>query len=232
MTHPNSLPKYIQISEFLIRDISAGRLQDGQRLPPERQMAEELRTSVGTLRKSLSDLEEKGLISRVQGSGNYIQHSEETDSVYRMFRLEALGGGGLPRARLISLEHLEKPADLPLFGTSTHATRIRRQRYLNDVSIAAEEIWLDGSAGVIDAKSMTESLYQTYRDQLGLWITRAEDRVSHAPLPDWADGEIHASLGTTMGYIERRSWGEPPEAVEFSRTWFDTARAVYVQRLK
>ncbi|MGY9053646.1 MAG: GntR family transcriptional regulator, partial [Rhodobacterales bacterium] len=30
------LPKYIQISELLIRDIGAGRLMDGERLLPER----------------------------------------------------------------------------------------------------------------------------------------------------------------------------------------------------
>ena len=35
-----ALPLYVQISELLIRDIAAGRLIDGERLPPERDMAE------------------------------------------------------------------------------------------------------------------------------------------------------------------------------------------------
>ncbi|MEC9403613.1 MAG: GntR family transcriptional regulator, partial [Pseudomonadota bacterium] len=33
-----ALPLYVQISELLIRDIAAGRLIDGERLPPERDM--------------------------------------------------------------------------------------------------------------------------------------------------------------------------------------------------
>ena len=57
---PNALPKYIQISEMLIREIAAGHLADGARLPPERDMAADLNISVGTLRKALSDLVEKG----------------------------------------------------------------------------------------------------------------------------------------------------------------------------
>jgi len=39
---PSALPKYVQIAEMLIRDIAAGRLADGARLPPEREMAEGL----------------------------------------------------------------------------------------------------------------------------------------------------------------------------------------------
>ena len=63
--NPNALPAYVQISELLIRDISGGRLMDGERLPPEREMAKTLSTSVGTLRKALAILVEKKLLERV-----------------------------------------------------------------------------------------------------------------------------------------------------------------------
>ena len=41
---------------MLIRDIAAGRLSEGERLPPEREMAAELGIAVGTLRQALADL--------------------------------------------------------------------------------------------------------------------------------------------------------------------------------
>ena len=56
MSNQQSLPKYLQISELLIRDIAAGRLEDGSRLPTERDLATQLSTSVGTLRKAFSEL--------------------------------------------------------------------------------------------------------------------------------------------------------------------------------
>ena len=73
MSEATSLPVYIQISEMLMREIIAGRLSDGERLLPERHLAKSLNISVGTLRKSLKDLEQKGALIRRHGSGNYIK---------------------------------------------------------------------------------------------------------------------------------------------------------------
>ncbi|WP_299043962.1 GntR family transcriptional regulator [uncultured Tateyamaria sp.] len=229
---PHSLPIYVQIAELLTRDIVAGRLIDGERLPPERDMASELGISVGTLRKALRDMGEKGLIESVQGSGNYIRASGDTGTVYAMFRLELLEGGGLPRAQVLSVDLMDKAPDLPDFGTSGQATRIRRLRSLNDTIMGVEEIWLDADAGIVSQATMSESLYATYRKELGLWIQRAEDRVSLGPVPDWAPDAYAPRPGDTVGYIERLSWSDAAAPIEFSRTWYDPARAVYVQRLK
>ncbi|MCV3273999.1 GntR family transcriptional regulator [Roseobacter sinensis] len=226
-----TMPKYIQLSELLIRDIDAGRILDGERLPPERDMAVSLGTSIGTLRKALAELDRKGLLDRIQGSGNYVRRPARPTGVYAMFRLELLSGGGLPTAEVLELESLRKPADLPAFGSSDTATRIRRRRYLNDIAIAVEEIWLDGSAGRLTPEMLGDSLYQTYLDGLGFWIARAEDRVSIGVLPDWTPPDF-GTPGTPSGYIERFGWASAPTAIEFSRTWFDTDKSVYVQRLK
>lgn len=227
-----ALPKYVQISELLIRDIASGRLLDGERLPPERDMAEELGISVGTLRKSLKELTNKGLLERVQGSGNYIRHGNVEASVYAMFRLELLDGGGLPRAEILDLTTLEKPTNLPKFGTSSRGSRIRRLRYLNNTIIAVEEIWLDSGAGEVRPEAISDSLYHYYQKQLGFWISRAEDRVSIGAIPEWSPSAFPLQPGTVTGYIERMSWADKPDPVEFSRTWFDTGKAHYVQRLK
>ena len=56
----NALPVYVQIAELIIRDVSSGRLTNGDRLPPEREMAAEFKTSIGTLRKALAELANKG----------------------------------------------------------------------------------------------------------------------------------------------------------------------------
>ncbi|XDB00373.1 GntR family transcriptional regulator (plasmid) [Sulfitobacter sp. LCG007] len=230
--NPNALPVYVQIAELLIRDIASGRLLVGERLPPERDMAAALGVSVGTLRKALAELEKKGMLERVQGSGNYVRDAGDGTNVYAMFRLELPGGGGLPRAEVLDVSLIDKPADLPDFGTAPRASRVRRLRYLNDTMIALEEIWLDESAGRIDRAQLSESLYHYYRTQLHFWITRAEDRVSVGALPDWTPERFTRPPGAVVGYIERFSWSDRPRPVEFSRTWFDPERALYVQRLK
>ncbi|WP_425091838.1 GntR family transcriptional regulator [Tropicimonas sp. S265A] len=226
-----ALPKHMQISESLIRDIQAGRLLDGERLPPERAMAASLGTSVGTLRKALGALEDKGFLRRVQGSGNYVKAGATEAGVYALFRLERPEGGGLPRAELIDARVMAKPGDLPQFGASDRATRIRRLRFLDNTPVAAEEIWLDAASGTLNAEQMSESLYRTYQNRLGLWIARAEDRVHLNPFPDWTPAAL-ARPGEVAGYVERWARSTEGVTVEYSRTWFHGARARYVQRLR
>lgn len=234
MRDRHSLPLYLQISEMLIRDINAGRLADGERLPPERDYAAQLGTSVGTLRKSLADLTEKGLLERIQGSGNYIRARNDVQSVYTFFRVELLAGGGLPTADVLSVERVEKPDEgLPQFGTSTDAYRIRRLRRLNGTPAVVEEIWLDADCAKDVAKAdLSESLYLYYREKLGLWITSAEDRFSVSAVPDWAPNEFGPQPGEPALLATRVSLTADGNRVEVSRGWIDTNVATYVSRLR
>ena len=229
---PSPLPRYVQISEFLAREIASGRLISGTRLVPERKMAEDLKTSVGTLRKALRRLEELGLLDRIHGSGNYVKQNNVDGSVYAMFRLELIGGGGLPRADILDITLKNKPKNLIPFGISDKATRIRRLRYLNDTVIALEEIWLDKSVGDLREKNLSDSLYKYYGEYLGLWISKVEDFVSVGKVPKWSPASFSLNEGAVTGFVERLGWGQFEYPVEFSRTWFDTARSRYVQRLK
>ncbi|SMY09128.1 GntR family transcriptional regulator [Flavimaricola marinus] len=227
-----ALPKYVRISERLIREIAAGHLADGARLPPEREMAVDLGTSVGTLRKALADLEAKGLLLRIQGSGNYVRQQPETASVYAFLRLERAQGGGLPTADVLTVDRMPKPDGAPDFGRSDEAHRIRRLRRLDGEVVALEEIWLDGGqVRRIKADDLSESLYLYYRDKLGLVIARVEDRVGVEQVPEWTDPRFGPRAGDWAGFVERVSWSESGHRVEYSRTWFDKDKSRYISRM-
>ncbi|MEM1285483.1 MAG: GntR family transcriptional regulator [Pseudomonadota bacterium] len=228
-----SLPVYLQISERLIREIGAGRLPDGERLAPEREMAASLSISVGTLRKALAELEKKGLLERRHGSGNYVRASGRAEGVYAFFRIELIEGGGLPTAELIDLRRMPKPDDVPAFGVSPDAHRIRRLRSLDGIPSVLEEIWLDGSyAEALDPDDMSESLYLYYRQAFDLAITRAQDSVGVAPAPDWAPDQFPPQPGTACGFIERLSRAQDNKIAEVSRNWFDANTVRYVSRMR
>lgn len=233
MNAPGALPLYQQIAELLIRDIAAGRLIDGERLPPERDMAADLGIAVGTLRQALKSLTEKGLLHRVQGSGNYIRAKADAASVYALFRLERVEGGGLPTARILSVDRCVKDPALPAFGSHPEGHRIRRLRFLSGQVAAVEEIWLDAAhADRLQAGDLLESLYLHYRQRLGIWISRAEDRIGQGALPGWAPGEFPHAPGTPLPLITRVSWAQDGQSVEASFTWYDPETVRYVARLK
>ncbi|MEM8551018.1 MAG: GntR family transcriptional regulator [Pseudomonadota bacterium] len=230
---PSPMPLYRQISDLLVREIDAGRILDGERLDPERTMAARLGTSVGTLRKALAYLQDQGLLERRQGSGNYVRRANERETVYSFFRIELLSGGGAPTARVLSVRRTAKPDHAPEFGTSREAYRIRRLRLLDDVPAVVEEIWLDAdTAPHLTADMLSHSLYATYKNALGIWITRAVDKVSIGNAPDFTPADFGVSPGAFCGRVERLSFAQTGLPVEWSISHFDPAVAQYVQRLK
>lgn len=232
MIKTRSLPKSVQLSELLIREIAAGRLTDGSRLPTEKQMAENHGVAVGTLRKSLSILESKGLLERVQGSGNYITAKASVESIYTFFRLELKAGGGLPSAQIIEISPLPKPDGFPDFGKDRMAHRIVRLRYLDEQMIALEEIWLDRRFSPdIRLSDISESLYVYYKDSLNLIISKIEDKIGIDEVPEWAPDGFNMKPGDMSGYIERIGWDQYGLPAEFSKTWFNPGIANYTNRL-
>lgn len=60
------------ISAYLRRAIETGAYSEGDRLPPERQLAVTFEAARSTVRRALDQLEKAGLVSRRLGSGTYV----------------------------------------------------------------------------------------------------------------------------------------------------------------
>ena len=58
----HSGPKYQAIAAALLRDIEMGRLQAGDRLPPQRTLAETLSVDLTTVTKAYNEVRRLGLI--------------------------------------------------------------------------------------------------------------------------------------------------------------------------
>jgi len=69
----NERPRYLAIVHALEVDIAAGAIAAGARLPPQRDLAETLGVSVGTVTKAYSEAERRGLIAGEIGRGTYVK---------------------------------------------------------------------------------------------------------------------------------------------------------------
>lgn len=214
----STAPLYIQIADYLRRQLVDGRFRAGQRLPTESQMGKDLQVAVGTLRKALSLLEEEGLLERRQGSGTYIR--DLPDGVqYPLFHLELNQGGGTPSAELLGL-NLIASDHLP------RAQHIRRKRHLDQQLAAVEDIWV-ATPVQIDESMLQPALYQMYRESLGLWIAEVEDRISLRPAPAYVIDVLNTE---NLGFVERRGLDADGQLIEYSHTWFDAGRCHYNAR--
>src|SRR5882762_2012767 len=66
-------PRYLAFVSALEADIAAGRVKPGMRLLPQRDMAQRLALSVGTISKAYAGAEQRGLISGEVGRGTFVQ---------------------------------------------------------------------------------------------------------------------------------------------------------------
>jgi DNA-binding transcriptional MocR family regulator len=66
-------PRYLAFVSALEADIAAGRIKPGMRLLPQRDMAQRLALSVGTISKAYAGAEQRGLISGEVGRGTFVQ---------------------------------------------------------------------------------------------------------------------------------------------------------------
>ncbi|HUF55449.1 MAG TPA: FCD domain-containing protein [Thermohalobaculum sp.] len=69
-----------EIAAGLRKQITAARFATGERLPPERSLAERHGVARGTVREALRQLEAAGLVSRRAGSGTYVTWSESAEA--------------------------------------------------------------------------------------------------------------------------------------------------------
>ena len=84
ITHDSAEPLYHQIETQIKALIMSGTLPAGTMLPSIRELAQETRCSIITIRRVYQDLENEGLVRTRQGTGTFVAEVEgETRSKYR-----------------------------------------------------------------------------------------------------------------------------------------------------
>jgi len=84
---------YEKVIRYVQEQIVMGNIRQGQRLPPERELAELLQVGRNSVREALRTLSLMGFISSTQGSGNYVSCNFEqsmTESMHMLFLLNQI----------------------------------------------------------------------------------------------------------------------------------------------
>ncbi len=97
----DELPIYRQIMRQITDAIAGGRLQQGDKLPSQRDLAEQLVISPLTVKKAYDELEHQGIIHSRRGSGTFVNSTAPAiDPQQQRRRLQG------PIRRLLTQAHL------------------------------------------------------------------------------------------------------------------------------
>ncbi|WP_306228414.1 PLP-dependent aminotransferase family protein [Bosea beijingensis] len=76
---PAAGPRYLQIVAQLEQAVATGLLRPGDRLPPQRRLAEHLAVDLTTVTRAFGEARERGLIDAVTGRGSFISARQEQE---------------------------------------------------------------------------------------------------------------------------------------------------------
>ena len=82
---------YARVIEKVKKMILSGELKPGEKLPPEREFAEELEVSRNSVREAIRIMDMMGIVSSQQGSGNYVTcefQKSITETMAMMFAMD------------------------------------------------------------------------------------------------------------------------------------------------
>jgi GntR family transcriptional regulator len=175
-------PFYQQLKDKIIDDIESGKLKHGDKLPSERELAEQYGISRMTARHTLSILEREGVVERRVGSGTFISNVKiEMDFItFNSFTRTMLGRGLTPSTQVLSIS--KNPAKQAL-ASKLHILEgeelvvIKRLRLVNGIPISIEESFVPYKycPGMDQQLTNNDSLYQMLESKYGITLVRATE---------------------------------------------------------
>src|SRR5580698_2104252 len=68
-------PRYLAIAEAISSDIAAGRLAPGDRLPPQRDLAQRLSLDFTTVARGYVEASKRGVVESIVGRGTFVRRA-------------------------------------------------------------------------------------------------------------------------------------------------------------
>lgn len=72
----NNMPIYIQIMNYIKKEIVIGNLKAGDKIPAVRELALELQINPNTVQRTFQELERDGIVETKRGLGRYVTSEE------------------------------------------------------------------------------------------------------------------------------------------------------------
>jgi GntR family transcriptional regulator, transcriptional repressor for pyruvate dehydrogenase complex len=127
------------VVERLEAPLREGRMEPGDRLPPERLLAAEMRISRATVREALHELELKGLVKRRQGRGTIVAEVDRAEFTQLLLRRLTIQERGL-----LEIMDFREVTEVPIaaraarYATDSEITRMEAALARMETEISAE----------------------------------------------------------------------------------------------
>ncbi|MCW4459928.1 GntR family transcriptional regulator [Microbacterium sp. MPKO10] len=231
MSGPARQTKHTQVREYLVELISAG-LKPDQRLPTEREVAEQLGVTRVTVRKALDDLEKDHLVYRIQGAGTFVSEPRISKTFeFHSFSEDMLARDLTPGSSetQITLEGAGGRIGFALgLSPAEEVVHIMRVRTADGRPMCLEHSYVPAALVPGLADGMNEdSLYRELRDRFGIRPERA-DQTIHAVVLDEPTAELLRVPPFSPAFnVQRTAFDQRGRAIEYAESLYRGDRYSY-----
>jgi GntR family transcriptional regulator len=198
LNRSSPLPLYQQLAELLSREIAAGGLSPGARLPSELELAERHAIGRPTVRQATDLLVQRGLLERRRGSGTFVREPARRVDLFSLGgTLSSFREGGLDATtRLLGKlveRRVSEDADNPF--SQRRALLLTRLSSLGEKPVLLERLYFDPEVfpGLQDLPLGGASLSRVVEERYYLKATHAEQSFRVAVAPE----DVREALGIT-----------------------------------
>ncbi|WP_158738085.1 GntR family transcriptional regulator [Alteribacillus sp. YIM 98480] len=223
----SSKSMYLQISEFIKKQILEGIYEEGSKIPTEIELMERFNVSRTTIRLAMKEVVKEGLLETKPGKGTFVSkgkmyhHLQGFKGLYETF-LEA---GMTPETKLIDFETVVSNYDIQLslgLEVDTKILRIMRLYLIDNEPIALAEISVHPKlADLISEEDAAKyPVYKTLSTRSGHRIKQAHFEIFAKDSSDYVAEALNIEQGSATLGAERVLFSEKNEPVEHTYLWF------------
>jgi GntR family transcriptional regulator len=233
------LPPYKRIAESLVKEIDSGRLQPGDPVPSERDLAAAHKVSLMTARHALQLLASDGMVRRRPNIGSFvappkIQFERLTGVLELSFTEEMLSHGYDPETRVISNSLTANDGEVSVRLAKPLGAKVVRLRRLwmnSGEAFAIESAYLPASrfAGILHENKEVCSLYKGLASSYGVRISHVDEEVGATSADAETAGLLKIKTATSLVRI-RQVLFEAATPIAYTITLYRSDRHVVLIR--
>ncbi len=222
ITRSEGVPIYVQIRETLRDQITSGTVRRGERLPPEHELASQFSVSRMTIRQSIEDLVNQGLLYRRHGVGTFVAypHLQRDHTRLTSFFDKAEADGIEVRARLLSLEVI--PADPKVaqaldIALGSRVIHVKTLRFADNIPTTVHDAHIPHKlfASIVDENLEVQHLWAIF-EKCGYRVKRAVQRLEAREAEKDLALLLKIKVGAPILFKERTVYAEDGTPVEFT----------------
>ncbi|SHI53784.1 transcriptional regulator, GntR family [Clostridium amylolyticum] len=226
----STVPIYIQIEDFIKKNIQEGVYLSGQPLPTERELTELLGVSRMTVRQAISNLVHEGVLYRIRSKGAYVSKQIiEKKMEIESFSEDMKKRGLAPSSKLLSFEEILPDEDIRAklkLSKNDKIYFLNRLRLANDEPMAIEYCYIPKKYFPdIKKYNLVEcSLYKIMKEEYSVKFNYMRQKIKAVDISK-RDAEILLDKPKGFGLVSLKIvFDEHENPVEYTETIFNPER--------